>query len=318
MDVVPASSAVATPSTSRDPRPRPPAPRSSVHTPPGHVLLDVLTRMQGSHILTYQFPPEAFVTTPLGTGLDHDLACTLWTQLSLLGAHVQVTDDIRALARRYHLGPVPGLFSVPFYPGINLLNVVYKTAADARAQVAAAQAIGRVALCWLVEFCRALETEAIAQGNGLPPAYAGLLDYYKCLTWRVDDSSLNPCRALVPYGPSPRPLLQSGAPAYSPVAPYVVHPPPGGSPAITPFDFTALTGQEGVGFHGADDEMRGSVVGMDEDMGPEIEQILSPAIEAFQHDDPVEQAALRAQVDEFFSGGSAPSYVPSPAALAHL
>ena len=78
---------VAAPNATRDPRPNVPAPRHS-QISPGHVLVKILNRMQESHILTYHFPNDAFITTPLGTGLKQDLACTLWTQLSLLGSHV--------------------------------------------------------------------------------------------------------------------------------------------------------------------------------------------------------------------------------------
>lgn len=236
--------------------------RGPLSTPPprrpdnstGTAWFEAIARIQGTHILSYPFPSEAFRVTPLGTVIDDELAVALWVALRLIYCQISIDKRIDDFSRSYGLGPVPGLFRFPFTYGINLLKVVFSSAVEARRQVAIAQTAGQIALSWLVSLCNILERQSTQGDNSLPGVNTGLIDYYRCLTWRAEDANVNQNRALVPYRPfipyAPPPSSTPAGPSssnltvYSPYQPQIL--PQSQVPAAPAFEGTGNISNEHI------------------------------------------------------------------------
>lgn len=185
--------------------------------------------LQSSFILSYTFPEDAFIVTPLGTVIDPDLATTLWTTDRLIGELVHISDDVREYCRLRSLDQPPSLFTTTFQPRINLLRVTFPTEGEARAAVRRAQEEGLRALRWLAATCAALQRDATESGYHLSVHPRGLIDYYRCITWPGYDAFGSISRALVPFSAP----TTARHPASSPI------PPQPYSPNFPFFDTTA-------------------------------------------------------------------------------
>ena len=161
-------------------------------------MLEALAMLQDSNILHMAFPPDAFHVTPCGTTVDRDLAICLWITVRLIQCRISITPDIVQFATQNGIGPPPSVFQYPFHYKINLLEGIFKTENEARANVIAVQTAGRNAMRWLMSFVGLIEKATILEGSNIPPQ----LEYLRCLNWREDDAAANPCRDIVPYNPN--------------------------------------------------------------------------------------------------------------------